>query len=76
MSILRFKFWKFKSDFYPQKTVQKIRDGKGVSAPQKLSDFFKKNGIKIQWFELLKHEKYVKSKNDIKRHLGAFNQEL
>ena len=23
-----------------------------------------------------KHEKYVKSKNDVKRRLGAFNQEL
>ena len=51
-------------------------DEKGVSAPQKLSDFFKKNGIKKEWFHIQKHEKYVKSKNDIKRRLGAFNQEL
>ena len=49
---------------------------KGVSAPQKLCDFFQKKGIKKQWFQIQKHEKYLKSKNDIKRRLGAFNQEL
>ena len=49
---------------------------KGVSAPQKLSDFFQNNGIKKQGFQIQKHEKYLKSKNDIKRRLGAFNQEL
>ena len=51
-------------------------DGKGVSAPQKLGDFFKKSGIKKQCFQPQKHEKYLKFKNDIKKRLGAFNQEL
>ena len=54
----------------------KFFDEKGDSPPQKLGDFFKKNGIKKQWFQIQKHEKYLKSKNDIKRRLGAFNQEL
>ena len=56
--------------------ARKFIDGRGVSAPQKLGDFFKKNGIKKQWFQPQKHEKYLKSKNDIKKRLGAFNQEL
>ena len=51
-------------------------DEKGVSAPQKLPDFFKQNRIKKQLFQIQKHEKYLKSKNDIKRRLGAFKQEL
>ena len=54
----------------------KFFDEKGDSPPQKLGDFFKKNGIKKQWFQIQKHEKYLKSKNDIKKRLGAFNQEL
>ena len=29
-----------------------------------------------QWFQIQKHEKYLKSKNDMKRRRGAFNQEL
>ena len=51
-------------------------DEKGVSAPQKLSDFLHKIGTKKQWIQIQKHEKYLKSKNDIKKRLGAFNQEL
>ena len=42
MSIFSFKVRKYKSDFPRGKTAQKFLDGKGVSAPQKLSDFFKK----------------------------------
>ena len=38
--------------------------------------FSKQNGIKKQWFQIKKHEKYLKSKNDIKRRLGAIKQEL
>ena len=38
--------------------------------------FFKKNRTQKRWFKIQKHEKYLKSKNDIKRRLGAFNQEL
>ena len=53
----------------------KFFDEKGDSPPQKLGDL-KKNDIKKQWFQIQKHEKYLKSKNDIKKRLGAFNQEL
>ena len=41
MSIIIFKFRKFKADF-PSENGSKILYRKGVSAPQKLSDFFKK----------------------------------
>ena len=34
--------------FPPGKDARKIFDEKGVSAPQKLTDFFKKNRIKKQ----------------------------
>ena len=39
---------KFKSDFPPGKMQGKFFDEKGDSPPQKLGDFFKKNGIKKQ----------------------------
>ena len=51
-------------------------DEKGVSAPQKLSDLKKKMVSKNNNFRFQKHEKYLKSKNDIKRRLEAFNHEL
>ena len=49
---------------------------KGVSAPRKVSDALEKNQIEKIRFQLQKYEKYLKSKNDIKKLLGAFNQEL
>ena len=49
---------------------------KGVSAPRKVSDVLEKNLIEKIRFQLQKYEKYLKSKNDIKKLLGAFNQEL
>ena len=49
---------------------------KGVSAPRKVSDVLEKNPIEKIRFQLQKYEKYLKSKNDIKKLLGAFNQEL
>ena len=42
MSVLIFKLRKFKSDFPRGKMLSKFFDEKGVSAPQKVSDFFKK----------------------------------
>ena len=42
MIILSFKVRKFKSDFLPRRMAQKFLEGNGASAPQKLSDFFKK----------------------------------
>ena len=38
--ILKFKVRKFKSDFPPREMTQNYHDGKGVSALQKLCDFF------------------------------------
>ena len=38
--------------------------------PHKNLLFFNKIGIKKQCFQHQKHEKYLKSKNDIKRRLG------
>ena len=68
MSILKFRLRIFKSDVPPWR--------KCVSAPEKLSDFFKNHIIKKQWFQFQKPEKYLKSKNDTKRLLGAFDQVL
>ena len=70
MSIFNFRCRKLKSDDPP------CLDRKGVSALHKRSYFLKKNEIQKQKFQLQKPEKYLKSKNDIKRLLGAFNQVL
>ena len=43
-------------------------DEKGVSAPQKLSYFFKKVLVKKRWFQLQNDEKYLQFKSDF--HLG------
>ena len=67
---------KIKVDYNRQNILKKIFDQKGVSAQRKLSSFFKNNVIKKQWFQEQKHEKYLKSKNGVKKLLGAFNQEL
>ena len=58
------------------KMARKIIDEKRVSALRKLSSFFKKIVKKKQWFQEQKHEKYLKSKNGVKKLLGAFNQKL
>ena len=55
------------------KRFKKLFHQKGVSAPRKLSSF---SNNRKQWFKDQKHEKYFKSKNDVKKLLGAFNQEL
>ena len=67
---------KFKCGIPPGKRLWNFITEKGFSAPQKLSDFSKKKVIKKQWFQFQKLEKYMKSKNDINRPLGAFNKEL
>ena len=41
-----------------------------------LVKLFKKNQIEKIRFQLQKSEKYLKSKNDLKRPLGAFIKEL
>ena len=42
----------------------------------KVSEVYKKYPIDKMWFQEQKYEKYLKSKNDIKRPLGPFNKEL
>ena len=49
---------------------------KNASQPLRKLLIFPKKKRKKQWFQTQKHEKYLKSKNDIKRRLGAFKQEL
>ena len=66
---------KFKSDIPRGKRLKNLLTEK-ASPPLINLVFFQINGIKKQWFQNQKHEKYLKSKNGIKRRLGAFNQEL
>ena len=49
---------------------------KKASQPHGNFVVFSKNVIEKQWFQQQKHEKYWKSKNGVKKLLGAFNQEL
>ena len=60
---------------HQEKWLEKFIDGKGFSAPQKLSDlFFQCNQNTM--IHLGKQEKCLKSKNDPKRTVGAFNRKL
>ena len=61
MSILSFKIRKFKSDFPRGKQAKIFLDGKVVSAPQKLSDLFKKISSK-KMFSALKTCKVLNKK--------------
>ena len=58
------------------KRLKKIIDRKSVSAPRKVTKVVKKNHIEKMRFQVQKYEKYLKSKNDLKRLLGAFINEL
>ena len=42
----------------------------------KVGEVYKKYPIEKMWFQEEKYEKYLQSKNDIKRPLGPFNREL
>ena len=66
----------YKSYFPRGKRVAKFIDGKGVPAPPKRNEVFQKKSIEKAGFYFQKFEKYLKSKNDLKMLLGAFNQEL
>ena len=69
MSTLSFKIGNFKTTYpYLGKTNQKLNDGKGVSAHQKVSEFFQKIPYEKIQFLLQKNEKYLKLKNDFKKH--------
>ena len=76
MSTLNFQIRKFKVDYPYGKRLKKLIDRKGVSAPRKASEVFKKNPIEKKWFQVEKYQKYSKSKNDVKRPLGPFYNEL
>ena len=76
MSKLRiFKFRKFKSDFPRGKRVKNLLMEKPSPPLRNLVIFSKKMVSKNNDFSQ-KHEKYLKSKNDSKKHLEASNQEL
>ena len=42
----------------------------------KVSEVYKKYPIEKMWFQEEKYEKYLQSKNDLKRSLEPFNREL
>ena len=63
---------KFKIDYPEGKRLKKIIDEKDVSAPRKVSVILKQIPIEKMRFQVLKYEKYLKSKNDLKRPLGPF----
>ena len=75
MIILIFKFGKFKSYFRRGKSLKNFLK-EPASPPLRNLVFFQKKYIIKQWIQIQKHEKYLKSKNDIKTRLRAFNQEL
>ena len=79
MRILNFKNKKFKVDYYRQNGSKNQSINKASQPRGNLVVFSKKNVIKNNDFSIKnmkKHEKYLKSKNDVKKLLGAFNQEL
>ena len=75
MIILIFKSGKFKSYFPRGKSLKNVLK-EPASPPLRNLVFFQKKYIKKQWIQIQKHEKYLKSKNDIKRRLEAFKREL
>ena len=74
MIILNFKVREFKSYLPRGKLLKNFLKERASPPLRNLVFFF--NDIKKQWFQIQKHEKYLKSKNDIKKRLGALNQEL
>ena len=79
MSILIFKNGKFKVDYQKQNGSKKYSIKKASQPRGNLVVFSKKMQYKNNDFSsknMKKHEKYLKSKNDVKKLLGAFNQEL
>ena len=69
------KILKFKSDFLRWKRLVFFLWKRRISPPRNLVIFIK-NIIINQWYQLQKHEKYLKLKNDPKMSLRAFNKEL
>ena len=76
MIILIFKFRKIKSDFPLGKLLDFFLDGIWVSAPRKDTEVLQKIQIEKKRFQIQKYEKYLESKTDLKRPLGAFINEL
>ena len=75
MIILNFKVRKFNCAFPRRKWLKNFLK-ETASPPLRNLVIFSKKMWQKQWFQIQKHEKYLKSKNDIKRRLGAFKQEL
>ena len=76
MHTLNFKTRQKKTTYLCGKRLKKFTNGKYVSAPRKVSEVFQKIPIEKMRFQVQKYEKYLKSKNDIKKPLGLFNKEL
>ena len=76
MTILSFKVRKIKRDFPSGKLLDFLLDGICVSAPRNYTEVLQKIQIEKKRFQVQKYEKYVKSKTDLKRPLGAFINEL
>ena len=71
-----FKFQKSELLGPIEKMARKVFDRKGISTTRKLGEMCKKNIIEKMRFQRQKHEKYLRSKNNVKKSLGAFNQEV
>ena len=65
----------FKIDYPHGKRLKKITDRKHVSAQRKVFEVFPKIPIEKMRLQFQKFEKYLKSKNDIKKPLRPFNKE-
>ena len=65
----------FKSDYPLGKRFKNLLTEKACQPSGNLGKL-KKNRIEKMRFQEQKYEKYLKSKNDLKRLLGAFNKEL
>ena len=76
MTILNFKVRKIKSDFPCRKLLYFFLDGIWVSAPRKDTEVLQKIQIEKKRIQTQNYEKYLKSKTDLKRPLGAFINEL
>ena len=70
--------WELLIKSYEQFSNSEICSKFSANYPYEKRKKFKTNYLcgKKQWFQKQKHEKYLKSKNDVKKLLGAFNQEL
>ena len=69
------EFGNLKSNFPQGRLLEKFIDRKSVSAPRK-NTVLQKIQMEKMRFQVHKYEKYLNSKNDIKRPLRPFIKEL